>query len=318
MSVVERAVPFPLLALLCATIGSACAPHYAHLVERPLQSMGGLKCPGYLVWNREPVRDVFLIVNGSGTLSNAFVHPTFKGVIDTGRAAYLTYDKPGIRAPFGDPAAVRRDYAMFEQYTLGHGVACATTALHWARERFGPSIRLHVRGHSEGTLVALYAYDALLESDQETARAIDTIILSGLALEPFAAILERQLGVLPDGPRLRAAIASCNWPLLRKRLGISCAYVEDATQRQSGRAMFQRLAARAPAARFHVFNGTEDWHTPVGPVRALEEWNVSSGHLPITFHYYRGGHEGSEAARAELTRVLTEAVTAGTPKVSAR
>src|SRR5688572_17727559 len=69
---------------------------------------------------------------------------------------------------------------------------------------------------------------------------------------------------------LRAAFASCDWNMLRERMGVSCAYVEDATRRPSGRIMFERLAVRAPRARFHVFHGTDDWNTPVGPVRSEE------------------------------------------------
>src|ERR1041384_4118285 len=43
------------LALFGATLLAACAPRYQHVVEQPLRSTGGLECPGYLVWNREPV-----------------------------------------------------------------------------------------------------------------------------------------------------------------------------------------------------------------------------------------------------------------------
>jgi len=286
----------------------ACAPGYRHVVERSLTSTDNLACSGYLVWNDEPVRDVFLVINGSGILSNAFVHPTFERVLSSDRVAYATYDKPGVRAPFGDPAAVRRDDAIFDRYTLGHGVACATDALRWARAQFGPSVRLHIRGHSEGTLIALYAYDALLEHDAETAGALKTFVLSGLALEPFDAILARQLAILPDGDRLKRALASCDGDVLRKRLGISCAYVEDARRRPSGRAVFDRLAARAPGARFHVFQGTNDWNTPVQPVRALEAWNAAQGHLAMKFDYYDGAHAGNEAARAEMTRLLAAIV----------
>jgi hypothetical protein len=289
---------------LCLALCAGCAPRYQHVVARSLASSDALVCPGYLVWNREPVRDVFLVVNGSGTLSNAFVHPTFEALMSTSAVAYATFDKPGVRAPFGDPAALRRDDAIFQRYTLGHGVACATEALRWARAQFGPTVRLHIRGHSEGTLIALYAYDALLDSDPELAARIATLVLSGLALEPFADILDRQLATLSDGDRVRQALASCDWAVLEKRMGISCAYVDDATRRPSGRAMFERLAARAPAARFHVFHGTDDWNTPVAPVHALEAWNASTGHLPIAFHYYQGGHAGSEAARSEVAQLL--------------
>jgi hypothetical protein len=267
---VASALAFWFLALVGVALPSACSPHYQHVTERPLPATDGLACPGYLVWNNEPVRNVFLVINGSGKLSNAFVHPSLEGALHTHRIAYATYDKPGIQAPFGDPAAVRRDYAALERYTLGHGIACATNSLRWARQQFGSSVRLHIRGHSEGTLVALYTYEALLEQDVETANAIGTLVLSGLALEPFGSILERQLALLPEGAQLRKALASCDWPVLRERMGISCAYVEDAKRRPSGRATFERLAARAPRARWYVFQGTQDWNTPVEPVRALE------------------------------------------------
>jgi hypothetical protein len=293
---------------ICPALLAACAPGYRHVVERSLPATDNLACSGYLVWNDEPVRDVFLVVNGSGILSNAFVHPTFERLINTDRVAYATFDKPGVRAPFGDPAAVRRDHALLDRYTLGHGVACAIDALRWAHAQFGPSVRLHVRGHSEGTLIALYAYDALLEHDTKTAGALKTIVLSGLALEPFDTIRARQLAVIPDGDELRKALASCDRDVLRKRLGISCTYVEDARRRPSGRTMFDRLAARAPGARFHVFQGTNDGNTPVEPVRALEAWNAAQGHLAMEFVYYGGAHTGSEAARAEMTRLLADIV----------
>ena len=104
---------------------------------------------------------------------------------------------------------------------------------------------------------------------------------------------------------MREALASCDWAVLERSLGVSCAYVDDATRRPSGRAMFERLAVRAPSARFHVFHGTNDSNTPVEPVRELEVWNGAEGHLPIEFHYYEGAHAGSEAARAEMAQLLT-------------
>lgn len=308
------------LLALAVMLLAACAPRYQHVVERPLPSTGGLECPGYLVWNQEPVRDVFLVVSGSGNLSNAFVHPAFEDLVGAQRVAYATYDKPGIRAPFGDPAAVQRDYSIFERYTLGHGKACALEALRWVREKFGTSVRLHVTGHSEGTLVALYAYEATLDEDPALAAQLRTIVLSGLALEPIADIFARQLAELQGGDHIRAAFASCDQSVINKSpfAGTSCAYLEDAAQRPSGRAMFERLATRAPSARFHVVHGESDLNAPVSHVRALEAWNLSTGHLPLTFHYVEGGHNGNSAARAELTRLFKEIVSEGETRASAR
>ena len=96
-------------------------------------------------------------------------------------------------------------------------------------------------------------------------------------------------------------------------MGISCAYIEDASRRPSGRAMFERLAARRAPARFHVFQGTRDWNTPVAPVRALEAWNASTGHLRIAFHYYDGGHTGTDdgAGRSSAIAGVHRHVTRG-------
>lgn len=163
-------------------------------------------------------------------------------------------------------------------------------------------------GHSEGALVALYLYEALLDGDPDTATRIATLVLSGLALQPIAELVESQLTWLPDGAQLRKALASCDWAALKDRLGVSCAYMEDAARRPSGLDMFKRLAARAPRARFYVFQGRRDRNTPVEPVRALEEWNASSGHLSIAFHYYDGGHSGTDAAKAEMSQVLAAIV----------
>lgn len=309
MSALERAVT-ALVGLLGATVIAACAPRYPHVADRQLRSTGGLECPGYLVWKQEPVRDVFLVISGSGNLSNAFVHPSFEEILSTQRVAYATYDKPGIRAPFGDPAAVHRDYTTFEHYTLGHGTACAIEALRWAREQFGSSVRLHVIGHSEGTLVALYAYEAALDADPALAAQLGTIVLSGVALEPIADIFARQLAELRGGDHIRAAFTSCDQSVINHSpfAGTSCAYLRDAARRPSGRAMFERLAARAPTVRFHIVHGESDLNAPVTHVRALEQWNTSAGHLPIAFHYVEGGHTGNAAARAAVTRLLRDIV----------
>ncbi|MBL8956235.1 MAG: hypothetical protein JNK82_36015 [Myxococcaceae bacterium] len=284
-------------------VGCAAA-RPTHLLERSVAGGEGLECRAFVAWNHEPVRDAFLVINGSGTLSNAFVHRTLEGLLKARHVAYATYDKPGVFARFGDPQAVKRDDARLERYTLGHGTQCAIEALHLLRAQLGPQVRLHVRAHSEGTLVALYAYDELLAHEPELASRIATFVLSGLPVEPLGVIVDRQLEKMPDGASMRAAFAACDWQALEPRMGVSCAWLEDAKRRPSGREMFERLAAQRVPARFVVFHGTEDWHAPVAAVRELEVWNAAHGHLAIDFHYHEGGHQGSDAARAEVEKLF--------------
>lgn len=295
----ETALSIRVAALAVLLCGAACVPRY-HLDRRELTASDGLSCEGYVASKAENTSDVFIVINGSGSASNAFVHPSFESLLSSRPIAYVTWDKPGVHATFGDPARVRRDGAL-ERYTLGHGVACAKQALHWARERFGETAWIHLRGHSEGAWIALKVYDELLTNEPALAGAIASLVLSGVPLEPFDVILERQFASIPG---LTDAYQRCDWAALERKTGASCAWVADAKQRPSGRVLFERLAERGARAGLHVFHGTEDWNTPVAPVRALEAWASADGRLAMLFHFYAGGHSGNDEAKARLQEVL--------------
>jgi pimeloyl-ACP methyl ester carboxylesterase len=289
------------------------------VVSRDLRSrgevgnVGDLGCRGHLGWNHGDVQHVFLWMSGSGVYSSAFVHPSAERALAVNPAAYLTFDKPGIRAPFQDPAAMRVDDGELQRYTQGHMLACARQAMAWADERFGPTTQFHLRGHSEGTLIALFLLDELLSQRPAVAARVSSVVLSGVGLEPFDVLVERQLSQMPTerGSALRAAIGRCDWPMMKRHLGISCEYLNDAQARPSGQAMFERIATRAPRMRFFVFQGTNDVHTPARFVRDLEAWNSRVGHLDMTVRYYEGAHVGGpEAVKRELSDLLVR-LTAG-------
>ncbi len=137
-----------------------------------------------------------------------------------------------------DPAKLSVNDAELAQYTQGHMLACARQAMTWAQEQFGHAIHFHLRGHSEGSLVALFLYQELLSDEPVLAASVSSVVLSGVGLEPFDALVARQLSELPaeQGRTLRAAIQRCNWEVLKKHLAVSCTYLQDAYARPSGRA----------------------------------------------------------------------------------
>ena len=153
------------LSLLAVAAGGCARRSLNQVVQRDLRSrgdVGDVGCRGYLGWNGGDVQHVFLWMSGTGIYSSAFVHPSAERALTVNPAAYLTFDKPGIRAPFQDPAAMRVDDGEVQRYTQGHMLECARQAMAWADERFGPTTRFHLRGHSEGTLIALFLLDELL------------------------------------------------------------------------------------------------------------------------------------------------------------
>lgn len=250
-------------------------------------------------------------MNGTGVYSNAFVHPSVEDALHANPAAYLTFEKPGIRAPFGDPAKLNVNNDELEQYTQGHMLECARQAMAWSEEQFGHAIYFHFRGHSEGTLIALFLYEKLLTEEPVLAARVSSLVLSGLGLEPFAALIERQLSEMPakEGSAIRVAIQNCDWGVLRNHL-TSCKYLEDAYARPSGRSVFENVALRAPAVDFFVFQGNNDFHTPAKNVRELEVWNTQFGHLNMTFRYYEGAHVGAPTnVKRELSALLVRLTT---------
>ena len=307
-----------LLVLAFAFASGGCAGQsLRHVVQRDLPSKDGLTCRGTLGWNSPNVQHVFLWMSGTGVYSSAFVHPSVEAALKVNPVAYLTFDKPGIRAPFQDPAKLSVNDDELAQYTQGHMLACARQAMTWSQEQFGHAVQFHLRGHSEGSLVALFLYDKLLSDEPELAASVSSLVLSGVGLEPFDALVARQVSELPaeQGSALRAAIQSCDWKVLKKGMAVSCKYLQDAYARPSGRAVFESIALRAPTAGFFVFQGNNDAQTPARYARELEAWNNQLGHLHLTFRYYEGAHVGGPPeVKRELSDLLVR-LTAPGPSV---
>lgn len=290
--------------------GCAANQTFNHVQEANLPTPEGLECRSYLVWQDQPVHDVVLSLNGTGTGTSAVVPDFMDDVLNTRPVAYLTFDKPGVHATFGDRASVTIDDEPFARHTQGTLLECAKSALQLSRSTFGPDVRFHLRGHSEGSLIELYLIDALLSQSPAAIAPIKSVVLTGLPLEPLDEILRRQFA---DKPKLRHAIEACDWPMMRYQFGFSCAYLADARTRLSGFSLFDRLAKAAFPTQIQVFQGVHDFNTPATFTHQLEAWNTSQGHLDLKVRYYEGGHGGTPEVRQELTQLLLNLVPQATP-----
>jgi pimeloyl-ACP methyl ester carboxylesterase len=287
-------------------LGCGCGMQHVKPSEADVHTGDGLACRTYLIAQQAAITDVVLSMDGTGTGTSAWLPDELRDLVKSRPVAVVRFDKPGVRATFGKRSSVTIDDAPFERHTQGTLVDCAKQAIELVEARFGRpnNLRWHLRGHSEGALVALSVYHDLLDSNTATADRVASLILSGLALEPFQQILQRQTTKWPDFAR---AVAACDGAGMRKT-GLSCAYLRDAAARPSGREMFERIAAKAPRARIVVFAGRYDEHTPARFVGELEAWNAASGHLPLEVHYYDGAHNGSPEAKRELHSIVLRLV----------
>ena len=292
----------PALAFALWLGATACAPSFAHFRQVSLAAKDGLACDGYAVWNNEPVTDVVLGLDGTGRGTSAFLPDATQQMLHSTTAAYVTFDKPGVHARFGDRARVHIDDATFARHTQGTLQDCAEQALHLADTSFGSRVRFHLRGHSEGTIIELSLLNKLLTEQPALARRVQTLVFSGLLLEPFAQNVERQL---KDKPALWHAVQTCELPVLLRQMGVSCAYLSDAGARPSGFTQFSRLAAAALPLKVRIFQGSDDVNTQASFVHQLEAWNQAEGHLDLTVRYYAGGHAGTPEVRRELADLLS-------------
>jgi pimeloyl-ACP methyl ester carboxylesterase len=302
-----------LLGLLASVASTGCwgaKQTFAHMAQTNLTTHDDLTCRAYEVWNNEPVTDVVLSLPGTGTGTSAFVPALADAVLTARPAAYLTFDKPGVRATFGDQRSVMIDDAPFARHTEGTLLECAEAALRLSREQFGPAVRWHFLGHSEGAMIELYLLDALLTNRPADAANVRSLVFSGLPLEPLADNLRRQLA---DKPRLAQAVEACAWPVMRDQLGVSCGYLADARTRPSGFTLFERLASVSYAGKIRVFQGDDDINTLPSFSHQLEAWNSVHRQLDLTVRYYAAGHSGTPEVRQEVADLLLSLVPAAAP-----
>lgn len=288
-------------------LASACGhvPKGTNVETHTLTASGGQSCRGYFTWSG-PIEHVVLVMNGTGTRSNAFLPAAFEDMVRDRPVLYATLDRPGISASFGAPDAATKDDARLEASTQTQLLACASEAIHWISERFGPALHIHLRGHSEGALISLALYRQLSAQEPLLATQIATLVLTGTPLEAFRTVIASQLDVIDqhDGGELRAAVSRCDWPTMRDRLAVSCAYLEDAYAQPSGRELFESLAGIQAHAQFYLFHGTQDWNANVDRVRELESWAHTQ---PLALHikYYEGGHnDPPESTRQEVSSLV--------------
>jgi pimeloyl-ACP methyl ester carboxylesterase len=276
----------------------------AHIRTADLPAKDGLACLAYIVWDHEPITDVFLSMGGTGTGTSAFVPDTFREALETRSAALITFDKPGVSASFGDRGSARIEDEPLKRHTQGTLVDCAEQAIRLSPAPWASTARWHLRGHSEGASIALYLMDRLLAERAPEAERVKTLILSGLPLEPSDEIARRQLA---DKPELARAVRECDWNVMRE-MGVSCGYLLDASKRPSGFDLFHRLASTSTKVKIRVFQGNDDANAPARFVRQLETWNAAQGHLDLAVRYYEGAHTGTPQARQELSDYLRDLI----------
>jgi pimeloyl-ACP methyl ester carboxylesterase len=307
--------------VLAALLTSRFAPAAEAAVPSTttVQSLQGRVCAAYLhLPSAEPgaVRAIVLEQHGSGPYSMASpkaLDPAGRYFIERDSVAVVAIDKPGVRGDPADPERIDVDTAAYDAYLVGDLVDCAANALAWAAAlplaKQEPPIFL--KGHSEGAYVAVRVYAKLNVEGSPLVPRIRALLLSGVPVEGQKTVIDRQLSAESWSSRrkIRRAIKEGDNDVLHRWAGVSSAYVRDAEAVEPLSRIFDSLARIRPKARFELFQGLEDAHTPPAPVQALEADNErrvekNEPALDLRVRYYAAGHPLNRTAVEDMRAVL--------------
>ncbi len=286
-------------------------------VSTLLELEPGLSCRAYL-WlpDGEVDRPLIFYAYGTGIYSAAEnIHPAAKSFLEKGRAAVLTFDKPGIENTLDKGSVYERD--VFARHRQGHLVACAKAAVAWASEKaeVGADSSILLLGHSEGAQVLTRLYAEWMEqSDPETER-VELLQLSGAPLDDWKKFIGCQMaGDAEFEKRFEKALKENDeeFFLAAENAGVPLEYLKEMFETPALYEMLQTLLSERPELNVEFHHGLEDAYCSVDRVKALHTWQLAEqkgGKLSkLSAHYYPTGHFFNREALKNMIESVDQAL----------
>lgn len=102
----RRDHPRLVLSVALPLAAAGCASSLAHVTTLEVRSEDALECRAFFGHEDEPVEHVVMVLNGTGTGSNAFVHPSMEELVRT-RGTRRRVGRGRRRRRREDPSAAR-------------------------------------------------------------------------------------------------------------------------------------------------------------------------------------------------------------------
>jgi hypothetical protein len=213
---------------------------------------------------------------GTGTYQreSMLFNPPAQRFFDSGKACVLTIDKPGIRRKPGAPndAGIGdlRWIEINENDLLGHTqddlLQCLYFAIEWAlaQRPIGTDRQLVLIGHSEGAQLHLRLIQRLLQEKSPILGRIQSILLSGVYLDPWDQLFQRQHS--SDDLKIFQRSLRTHDPKLMKRVSkdLGLAYWENVIHRGPLYETVKFIEQSNVAPKIYVFQGLDDRDTAGG------------------------------------------------------
>jgi pimeloyl-ACP methyl ester carboxylesterase len=205
---------------------------------------------------------------------------------------------------------VRVDDAQYNAYVQDDLVQCSVEALQWVTERYGGSAGAQpyvlLSGHSEGAQVSLRLLNRLAQSHDALAARVRGLFLSGLPMTDWKRMLGAQLSE-HDRQTFFTAFQRKDDHVLRTFGNLSAHYLQSVFAQETLDATLEQLAERGTDARFFIYQGLYDHHTPPGPIMDFVARNRSrmAQHqraLSLRSRFYPAGHSLNAQALRDIRR----------------
>ena len=248
---------------------------------------------------------------GGGAKGNPMLAP----LVDSGRAALLTFNKPGVTTDGDAPRGFTIEDATYNSYTVDDLVACAVGALTWASttEKAGSGAPIVIHGHSEGAIVATRALLELQRQQSALVPHISAVLLSGTPAGSMAEIVKAQAAGDGGWPAYQHALDTKDDAFFRTHSGIGATTMTAMLALPPLTVTFAELANTGFGSRIALFHGRNDDAVPVAMVERLEHENSErrrrgEGSLELSLREYLGGHHLDLSALHDMALWLADAL----------
>ena len=229
-------------------------------------------------------------------------------LLDRGKVAVATFDKPGVAFDEGSEQKFAIDDAIYNQHTQSDLVACAKKTLVSARKSLGSRLseKVLLAGHSEGAQVAVRLLAQLIAESAPVTKDIEALVLSSMPMGGWQIVRDTQI---TGETRVAFDLALKNYDnkAIREDLGfdIAATYWRDILATESPAETLRKLYGVRDVPMISVYHGLDDSLVTVDPLQSFERESnerrvAGKPTLPLHVRYYQAGHSLNMAAGNDM------------------
>lgn len=253
---------------------------------------------------------IVIVLAGTGIYSTGDLidyNPVVKTIVEQKKAIVVSIDKPGISFSESNENHYSIDETVYNRYTQRDLIDCALNSISWASSTpYSTEMSdVYFMAHSEGTQVAVRAYQKALSQNLDVSLRIKGFFLSGLVMDSWENIINSQITDPNEKKTFWDAYNNQDDETLKTFGDLAYPYWNDILSTPDNKTSLENLAQVAAPAFFQIYQGLNDENTLPKPVMDFELWNKDRrrqnlSNLKFQARYYQADHGLNSAAMNDM------------------